>query len=121
MAGAAPSTGRRWRNLHPAREYDVRRGRGLWVLLLGMVAAAAPIIGYLVQQNSYVQVRYRIEELRRRQGELREQERRLRIEKAALEALPRVEAVAGERLGLTRARPEQVVVLGRRPPGRAAP
>ncbi len=120
MAGAAPSAGRRWRNVHLAREYDTRRGRGLWALLLGIVAAAAPVIGYVVQQNSYVQVQYRIEELRRRQNELREQERRLRIERAALEALPRVEALARERLGLTPPQSGQVVVIGRGSPGRAA-
>ncbi len=120
MAGAAPSTERRWRNVPLAREYDAPRGRRLWALLLGIAAAAAPLVFYVVQQTHYVQLRYRIEELRHRQGELLEAERRLRIEKASLETLPRVEARAREVLGLVRPGPGQEVVLDRGSPGRGA-
>jgi cell division protein FtsL len=120
MPGLASPAKRRWRNLPVVREYDATRGRGLWALLFGIVVAALPVIGYLVEQNSYVRIRYRIEELRHRHEELRNQERGLRLEKAALEALPRVETIARDTLGLERPRPEQKIVLRRGSPGRGA-
>jgi hypothetical protein len=82
------------------------------------MAAAVPIAFYVLQQMNYVQVRYKIEELRGQQERLLEAERRLRIERAALEALPVVEQRAAQELNLARPAPERVVVVPATSPGR---
>lgn len=106
--------GRRWKNVDLVRERDDRRVRRLWSWLLGVVAAFAPTAWYLLQQMEYVQVAYRIEELRDQQERLSETERRLTVERATLEALSRVESRAARELGLVHPAPEQVVVVGDR-------
>lgn len=118
MTGALPEPGRRWRNVGVTREHDTRRTRWLWGLLLGLAAAAVPLAFYVIQQMNYVQVRYKIEELRGQQERLLEAERRLRIERAALEALPVVEERAVRELDLARPVPERVVVVPATSPGR---
>jgi cell division protein FtsL len=117
MTGALPEPGRRWRNVGVVREHDLRRGRWLWRLLLGLLTAAVPVAFYVLQQVNYVQVRYKIEELRGQQERLLEAERRLRIERAALEALPVVEERAARELDLARPAPERVVVVPATSPG----
>jgi cell division protein FtsL len=118
MTGALPDPGRRWRNVGVTREHDARRARWLWSLLLGLLAAAVPVALYVLQGMEYVQVRYKIEELRATEGRLLEAERRLRIERAALEALPAVEERAVQDLGLARPSPDRVVVVPSTSPGR---
>ncbi len=111
MAGPAPAPARRWRNAPIVRERDSRRARWLWAVFLGLCAAATPIAAYLLQQMEYVQVRYQIEELRDRRARMEEAVKRLRIERATLEAFPRVESRAVEDLGLVHPPPRQVVVV----------
>ena len=101
---------RQWRNVPLVRDHDARRTRRLAGLLLGMVGAAIPLIFYLLQQIDYVHVRYQIEELRTQHDRLVEAERRLRMERATLQALPSVEARALHDLQLVHALPENVVV-----------
>jgi len=120
MPVAAPVPERRWRNVTVTRERDPRRSRWLALLFLGIVAALVPVAVYLIQQMEYVQVRYRIEEQRSRRETLEETERRLRIERAALESLPSVEASATSKLGLVHPLPGQVVVAKSTAPGRGA-
>ena len=108
VAGTLPE--HRWRNVTVTRERDPRRSRWLAALFLGIVAALVPVAIYLIEQMAYVQVRYRIEELRGRRERLEETERRLRIERATLEALPSLEAGAEAKLGLVHPQPGQVVV-----------
>jgi hypothetical protein len=117
MTGALPEPGRRWRNLGVTREHDVRRAAWLWGLFLAFAAATVPIAAYVRAQMEYVQVRYRIEELRSQQDRLLEAERRLRIERAALQALPLVEERAVRELGLARPSPQHVVVVKTTSPG----
>ncbi len=105
---------RQWRNVTVVRQRDDRRVRRLWGWLIGLVVALTPSAFYLLQQMEYVQVRYRIEELRAERTRLADEERRLRVERATLEALPRVESRAADRLGLVTPPPDRVVVV--RPP-----
>jgi cell division protein FtsL len=127
MATFASEPLRRWRNSALHREVDTDRARWVTRVVLGALVAALPFAAYLLQTMSYVQTRYALENVRVREEHLVESERRYRIEKATLEALPSVEARAGRELGLARPSPSQVVVvtsgeLARRsPPGPRPP
>ena len=100
---------RRWQNKPLTRERDHERMRGLWVFLLGLAIALTPFAVYLLQQMRYVETGYLIQDRRDTLQHLEERERRLRLERATLEALPRVERRATGELGLRP--PEKVVVL----------
>ncbi len=118
MTVPAPSQPRRWHNVTVVRESDPRRMRWVLILFAGVLAAAIPVTAYLVQQMQYVETRYGIEELRGKLQQLDEQERRLRIERASLETLPKVEDRATQELGLVHPTPRQVVVVRSSAPGR---
>lgn len=126
MAPLAADQVRRWRNSALHREVDSDRAQWVARVVVGVVLAALPFAAYLLQTMSYVETQYAIEKLRSREERLVEAERRLRIEKAVLEALPSVEARAGRELGLARPKTSEIVVvtpaeLARRsPPGPAA-
>ncbi|MBZ5638414.1 MAG: cell division protein FtsL [Acidobacteriia bacterium] len=120
MPTSAQAERRHWRNVMVVRERDPRRLRWVMLLLLGVAAAATPVAAYLIQQMQFVETRYRIEELRGRRERLEETERRLRIERATLEALPRVEGRALDELGLVHPTPHQIVVVRSSAPGRGS-
>lgn len=106
-----------WRNITVLREHDHRGTRWLFGVVAGIVVALSPFVFYLLRQIDYVHVRYQIEELRAQNDRLIEAERRLRMEQATLESLPRVEERAERELGLVRPTPERVVVIRSIPPG----
>jgi hypothetical protein len=101
---------RRWRNRELVRELDSRRSRSLWWLLLGIIAALAPLAVYLIEQIQYVQIRYETENVRRDYNRFLEAEQRFRVQRAMLENLPKVEDKA-RRLGLVQPTPENVLVI----------
>jgi len=111
MPAPATSPGRRWRNSPVVRELDRTRARWIWTVLIGVAVAAAPFAVYLFQIMRYVETSYALEDLRGHQERLLESERRLRIERAVLEALPEVERKAAQRLGLVRPPPDRVIVV----------
>ena len=86
--------------------------RSLWLTLLGIVLAIAPMGVHLLQRNECLKLNYAASELRSRQENLVELEQRLRFEHAALESLSDLENWAVAEHGLRRPGPEQVVVLG---------
>ena len=106
-----------WRNIAVLREHDHRGTRWLFAVVAGIVVALSPFVFYLLRQIDYVHVRYQIEELRTQNDHLIEAERRLRMEQATLESLPRVEERAVSELGLVRPSPERVVVIRSIQPG----
>jgi cell division protein FtsL len=118
MTVPAQAEPRRWRNVTVVREGDPRRMRWVLILFAGILAATVPVAAYLVQQMQYVETRYQIEDLRGRLQRLEETERRLRIERATLETLPRVEKRALGELGLVHPTPHQMVVVRSSAPGR---
>ncbi len=120
MTVPAPSESRRWHNVTVVREQDPRRMRWVLILFAGILAAAIPVAAYLVQQMRYVEARYRTEDLRGRLTRLVETERRLRIERATLERLPRVEERAQGELGLVHPTPRQRVVVRSSAPDRGS-
>jgi len=101
---------RNWRNAPPVRETDPLRARMLWLWLIGIVAALAPLVFYLVQTNRYTKTLYRQEYVRRGIEAMVEEERHLRVERTSLETLPVVEREA-RRLGLTAPAPESLIVV----------
>ena len=115
---SASATARGWRNATVVREHDSRGTRWLVALVAGLFVALSPFAFYLLEQIDHVRVRYRIEELRSQQARLLEAERRLETERAALEALPGVEARALRELGLVDVPPDRAVVV---PPAQPRP
>jgi cell division protein FtsL len=113
MRAPATAPARRWRNSPVVRELDRTRARWIWTVLFAVAIAATPFVVYLSQIMRYVETGYALEKLRGRQEWLLEFERRLRIERAFLEALPEVERKATTRLGLVRPTPDRVIVVGR--------
>ena len=101
---------RSWRNTTPVRQTDRIRARWLWVLFLGVFAAAAPLVAYLVQKNRNADLGYRLERVQDSLHRAEEIERHLDLERAALETLPRAERAAA-RLGLQRPTPDALVMV----------
>lgn len=113
MSAPATTSARRWRNIPVVRELDRTRARWIWTLLIAVIVAVTPFTVYVVQIMRYIETGYAFEELRGRQERLLEEERRLRIDRAELAALPVVERSATTRLGLVRPSPDRVIVLRR--------
>ncbi len=110
MTVAHASRPRRWRNTALVYEQDRRRSRGLWLALLGLVSAIVPVAVYLVQQGEYVQLRYRIDEVRRQTERFEKAEQTFRIERARLQTPAEIESRA-EEIGLVRPVPSEIVVV----------
>jgi cell division protein FtsL len=106
-------------NSQVVREVDPRSSRDLWTLLMVVAALVAGLVLYAWPTLELRQAAVAKQQLSREGDRLREQNRKLRLEKAALEDLRRVEAIAGRQLGLRRPPAEQVVVVEREQP--AAP
>lgn len=111
MARSTAARDRRWQNAELVRERDDSQLRSLWRFLAGALAAASPLVVYLVLQMDFVQTRYRIEALRERQEALVDAEQRLRIERATLQTLPQVEEAARRDPDLTPLPPQGRIVV----------
>jgi cell division protein FtsL len=121
LAGAALFPGRAIDNSQVVREVDPRASREILVLLV-LVAGLAGALGlYAWPALKLRQAGVEREQLSRTRDRLREENRKLRLEKASYEDLGRIEAIAVRELGLRPPSPEQVVVVERpRPPAPGA-
>lgn len=100
-------------NSQVVREVDPRSSRELW-LLVGLVAALAGSLGLYAWPTLMMrQTGTAAEQLSRERDRLVEESRKLRLEKATLEDLRRVEAIARRDLGLSTPAPERLVVVER--------
>lgn len=100
-------------NSQVVREVDPRSSRELW-LLVGLVAALAGSLGLYAWPTLMMrQTGTAAEQLSRERERLVEESRKLRLEKATLEDLRRVEAIARRDLGLATPAPERLVVVER--------
>jgi len=118
-AGQARSAGRLpGLNARLVMELDRGRARELLLALALSAVMLVPLLIYVWQNVEWFRSGYRLEELKARQERLAETERQLRLEKASLEDLTRVENVATEEMGL-REPPGGTVVLVDR--GRLSP
>jgi len=120
MQHLATSARRRWSNQTVAREVDRDRTRWMWGLFAALLLASAPFAAYMLEQNECLRLSYQASALRQHRELLIEQERRLRMQRAARESLEEIEAWAVRRHGLVHPSPEQVIVVHRSPPGTGA-
>jgi cell division protein FtsL len=103
-------------NSQVVREVDPRSSRDLW-LLVALVAALAGSLGLYAWPTLMMRrAGTATEHLSRERERLVEENRKLRLEKASLEDLRRVEAIATRELGLSAPTPARVVVVERPAP-----
>ena len=121
MNHSASASDRGWRNSRVHREVDPRHSLWVFKVVLGVAIALMPFAVYLLQTMSYVETSYAIEDLRGSDARLTDAERRLTIEKAAMESLPAVEQRAGIELGLEHPKAARVIVVSTAELGRPAP
>jgi cell division protein FtsL len=98
-------------NSQVIRDVDPRTSRELfWLILLGAVL----VLGGVLYAWPHLQLREagkEAQELSREKERLLEENRKLRLEKAALENLRRVETIASRDLGLKPPAPEDTIVV----------
>ena len=102
-------------NSRVVREVDPRSSRDLWSLLLLVGALVCALVLYAWPHMQLRQIGIATEHMNRERERLVEENRKLRLEKATLESLRRVEAIAARDLGLQAPPPERVIVVERPP------
>ena len=98
-------------NSQVVREVDPRSSRDLWWLIL---LGALLVLGGVLYAWPHLQIREagkEAQELSREKERLLEENRKLRLEKATLENLRRVEVIASRDLGLSAPAPENTIVV----------
>lgn len=98
-------------NSQVVREVDPRSSRDLWLLLLLAAALVSGLVLYAWPSMEIRQTTLAREQMSKERERLLEENRKLRLEKAALENLHRVEAIARRDLGLVTPAPEKLVVV----------
>jgi cell division protein FtsL len=98
-------------NSHVVREVDPRSSRDLWLLLLLAAALVCGLGLYAWPSLEIRQTTLAREQMSKERERLLEENRKLRLEKAALENLHRVETIARRDLGLVTPAPESLVVV----------
>jgi len=110
--------GRAVDNSQVVREVDPRMSRDIWLLLLLVAALVGGLVLYAWPNLELREAARVKEQMSRERERLQEENRKLRLEKATLESLRRVEAIAVRDLGLVPPPPESLLVVER--PVRAA-
>jgi cell division protein FtsL len=100
-------------NSQIVREVDPRSNRHLWSLLFIMLMLVGGVALYAWPHLAFRQTGMATEQLYRERERLLEENRKLRLEKASLENLRRVETIAVRDLGLETPKPERLVVIER--------
>ena len=100
-------------NSQVVREVDPRSFRDLFSLLLLVAVLVVGLVLYAWPHLEIRQTGMATERMNREKERLIEQNRKLRLEKAALENLRRVEAIATRELGMATPAPERVIVVER--------
>jgi cell division protein FtsL len=93
------------------REVDPRSRRDLVAMLLLVAVLVGGLVLYAWPHFQMRQIATETERLQREKERLIEENRKLRLEKASLENLERVEAIARRDLGLERPSPDRLVVV----------
>jgi len=97
-------------NQHLVKEMDQARARELRRVVWICAAMLVPVLFYVWQQVEYLRYGYQVEQLRAEKGRLVEWNRQLRVERATLLDLKRVEKAA-VRLGLVPPAPDNTVKI----------
>jgi cell division protein FtsL len=98
-------------NSQVVREMDPRSSRDLWLLVLLGAALVGGLVLYAWPSLEIRQTAFAREQMSKQRERLLEEGRKLRLEKAALEDLHRIETIARRDLGLLTPPPEKVVVV----------
>jgi len=98
-------------NSQVVREVDPRSSRDLFWLLALVAVLVGGLTLYAWPHFQLRQTSYATEQMAREKERLIEENRKLRLEKATLENLHRVETIAVRDLGLATPSPERVVVV----------
>ena len=98
-------------NSQVVREVDPRASRDLWRLGLLAAALVGGLVLYAWPSLEIRQTTLAREQMSKERERLLEENRKLRLEKAALENLRRVETIARRDLGLVTPAPEKLVVV----------
>jgi cell division protein FtsL len=98
-------------NSQVVREVDPRSSRDLFWLLALVAVLVGGLTLYAWPHFQLRQTSYATEQMARERERLIEENRKLRLEKATLENLRRVETIAVRDLGLAPPSPERVVVV----------
>ena len=98
-------------NSQAVREMDPRSSRDLWLLVLLGAALVGGLVLYAWPSLEIRQTAFAREQMSKQRERLLEENRKLRLEKAALEDLHRIETIARRDLGLLTPPPEKVVVV----------
>jgi cell division protein FtsL len=96
-------------NQRLVKERDRARARDLKRVVLVCAALLIPILFYVWQQVEFIRTGYQIEQLRGEKSRLTEWNRQMKLERATLLNLKRVEALSRTRLGLIPPDPENTV------------
>jgi cell division protein FtsL len=108
--------GRAIDNSQVVREVDPRMSRDIWLLLLLVAALVGGLVLYAWPNLELREAARVKEQMSRERERLQEENRKLRLEKATLESLRRVEAIAVRDLGLVVPPPESLLVVERPAP-----
>jgi cell division protein FtsL len=109
--GSLPVLGKAIDNSQVVRERDPRAYRDLFWLLLLVGALVAGVVLYAWPHLQVRQTGYQTEQMHRERERLLEENRKLRLEKASLENLKRVESIAEHELGMGPPPGERVIVV----------
>ena len=96
------------------RHVDPRKRRHCFAFLFFGVCAFVAILGYALHQFECLRLQYRMAELKARHHNLLEWNHKLRLEKASLGRLERIEVIARKELGFRPIRTDQVIYLDRK-------
>jgi cell division protein FtsL len=114
--GQVALLGRAIDNSQVVREVDPRMSRDIWLLLLLVAALVGGLVLYAWPNLELREAARVKEQMSRERERLQEENRKLRLEKATLENLHRVESIATRDLGLKAPAAESVLVVERPAP-----
>ncbi len=98
-------------NSRVVREVDPRSSRDLWLLLLLVGTLAGGMVLYAWPHFELRQLGLERQQMQQDRERLIEENRKLRLEKATLENLRRIETIAVRDLGLRPPQPQQLLVV----------
>ncbi|HEU5181754.1 MAG TPA: cell division protein FtsL [Candidatus Polarisedimenticolia bacterium] len=98
-------------NQHLVKERDEARARELRRLAWICAGLLIPILFYVWQQIEFIRTGYQIEQLRAEKIRLTEWNRQMKLERATLSNLKRIEQLGRARLGLVPPDPENTVKI----------
>ncbi len=98
-------------NQHLVKERDEARARELRRLAWICAGMLIPILFYVWQQIEFIRTGYQIEQLRAEKIHLTEWNRQMKLERATLSNLKRIEQLGRSRLGLVPPDPENTVKI----------